>query len=114
MKRIVHPPTSQEDLSRHEAKKLEEERMRSVGPDKAISDVSIDGLIGDGLLCLDREMRNLKFATAKGKLSATEAKDLRDTVKLLFELKDREAALLEALSLAEIIEKKKHDNQEGP
>jgi hypothetical protein len=97
MKRIVHPPTTQADIQKHEAKKLEQDRVSSVGPDKALSDVSIDGLIGDGLLCLDREMRNLKFATARGKLSAPEAKDLRDTVKLLFELKDREKELLEAL-----------------
>lgn len=102
MKRIVHPPTSQEDIQKHEAKKLEQDRVSSVGPDRPISDVSIDGLLGDGLLCLDREMRNLKFATAKGKLSPAEAKDLRDTVKLLFELKDREKELLEGLKDEEL------------
>lgn len=96
MKRIVHPPTPQADLDKFKAKQLETERGEAV-QDRPLSEISVDSLLGDGLLSLYREMRNLKFLTSKGKLGPAEAKDLRDTVKLLFELKDREKELLESL-----------------
>lgn len=112
MKRIVHPPTSKEDLEKFLAKKLESERGTAV-TDKPLSEISIDGLLGDGLLSLYREMRNLLFATSKGKLSPTESKDLRDTVKLLFELKDREKELLEGLQDEELEQRAKDVDQEG-
>lgn len=105
MRRIIHPPTSKEDLEKHLAKKLEQERGPIVA-DKPLSEISIDGLLGDGLLGLYREMRNLLFLSSKGKLSPADAKDLRDTVKLIFELKDREKELLEGLSTEELEELK--------
>lgn len=101
MKKIVHPPTPQADIDRHLAKKLEEERGGTV-KDKPISEISIDELLGAGLLSLYREMRNLLFLSAKGKLSPADSRDLRDTVKLLFELKDREKAIMEGLETEEL------------
>jgi hypothetical protein len=58
--------------------------------DSVVSDISIDGLINDGLLALYREIKNLLFATSQGKLDAPSSRDLRDHIKLLFEIKDRE------------------------
>ena len=63
-----------------------------------LSDISVGRLIDDGLLAIHREMRNLLMLSAKGKLEAALARDLRDLVKLLFELKDREDALLKGLT----------------
>ena len=59
-----------------------------------MSEVSVDRLIDNGLTVLQREMKNLLSQSARGKLDAASARDLRDTVKLLFELKDRESELL--------------------
>jgi hypothetical protein len=63
-------------------------------PDILVSEVSILGLIDKGLVALHREMTNLLILSAKGKLEAPLARDLRDTVKLLFELSDRGEKLL--------------------
>lgn len=86
-------------------------------PDPPLSSISVDRLLDTGLLCLHREMRNLMAASSKGKLDAASARDLRDTVKLLFELKDREADLLKGKSdeeLAELAKKAQlDDNQQN-
>lgn len=103
MKRIVHPNTPQADIDKFLAKKHEQEQ--GVVVDKPISEISLDGLLGDGLLGLYREMKNLLFLSTKGKLSPADSKDLRDTVKLLFELKDREKELLEGLQDEDIVKK---------
>ena len=66
----------------------------SVTDDQPLSEVSVDRLIDNGLTVLQREMKNLLSQSARGKLDAASARDLRDTVKLLFELKDRESELL--------------------
>lgn len=58
--------------------------------DTPASDISIQRLIDDGLVALNREIKNLLTLSARGKLEATNARDLRDHLKLLFELKDRE------------------------
>lgn len=93
MKRIVHPAKTVTQTS------LEEEvRRQIVVKDVSSNDISIDRLLTDGLLGIYREVKNLLYLSAKGKLSPTDAKDLRDTVKLLFELKDREKDLLENLT----------------
>lgn len=63
-----------------------------------VSDVSVDRLIDAGLLALSREMRNLLVMSASGKLPPADARDLRDTVKLLFDLKDREGDSLNSTS----------------
>lgn len=70
-----------------------------------VSDVSVARLIDDGLLALYREMRNLLIASAKGKLDAASSRDLRDTIKLLFELKDRENESLKGLTDEQLTEK---------
>lgn len=88
MKRIVKP-NQNTDLSSLEPPKV---------PDVFITDISVDGLLGDGLQALRREVKNLLMLSAKGKLDAASARDLRDTVKLLFELKDREKDILESMS----------------
>lgn len=66
--------------------------------DIPLSDISVSRLIDDGLLALYREIKNLLILSAKGKLDAASSRDLRDTVKLLFELKDRENESLKGLT----------------
>jgi len=68
----------------------------------ALSDISIERLIDLGLTALDREIRNLTVASAKGKLDAPSARDLRDHLKLLFEIRDRERDGLGKLSDEEL------------
>ena len=65
--------------------------------DPAISDIAVDGLIAKCLLILHREVTNLLMLSAKGKLDDKSARDLKDTTKLLFELRDREKDILEAM-----------------
>lgn len=62
------------------------------------SDISVARLLDDGLLVLHREIKNLVYASSKGKLSAADARDLRDHLKLLFELKNRENESLRGLT----------------
>lgn len=75
--------------------------------DPLISDISVDGLIGDGLLALWREIKNILRLGANGKLDAATARDLRDNLKLLFELKDREKSLLGDMTDEELQSKAK-------
>lgn len=63
-----------------------------------VSEISIQRLIDDCLTILYREIRNLAILSARGKLEAPDARDLRDHLKLLFELKTREDASLSGLS----------------
>jgi hypothetical protein len=63
-----------------------------------LSDISVARLIDDGLLALYREVKNLLALSARGKLDAASSRDLRDTIKLLFELKDRENESLRNLT----------------
>lgn len=79
-------------------KQVELEKMS----DPSTADISIERLIELGLTALDREIRNLTFASSKGKLDAPSARDLRDHLKLLFELKDRESDFLKGLSDEEL------------
>lgn len=76
-------------------------------PDMAVSDISVTRLIDDGLLALYREMKNLLSLSAKGKLDAASSRDLRDTVKLLFELKDRENESLKSVTDEQLEEQAK-------
>lgn len=66
--------------------------------DPPISDISISRLMDDGLLVLYREIKNLKILSISGKLLPEHARDLRDHLKLLFELKDRENELLKGMT----------------
>jgi hypothetical protein len=82
--------------------------------DIPISDISIARLIDDSLLALYREIKNLLILSAKGKLSPVDARDLRDHMKLLFELKDREGESLKGMSdeqLKEQLEKLEDDHE---
>lgn len=76
-------------------------------PEVLLSDISVDKLLDTGLLILQREIKNLASLSASGKLEANDARDLRDTVKLLFELKEREAKSLSSLSDEELASKAK-------
>jgi hypothetical protein len=71
------------------------------------SDISVARLIDDGLLAIHREMKNLLMLSAKGKLDAAQARDLRDTVKLLFELQAREGDSLRGLTDEQLKEQAK-------
>jgi hypothetical protein len=76
-------------------------------PDMFVSDISVTRLIDDGLLAIHREMKNLLMLSAKGKLDAAYARDLRDTVKLLFELQSREGDSLRGLTDEQLKEQAK-------
>lgn len=82
--------------------------------DPPISDISVDRLIGDGLLALHREIKNLLILGARGKLEPNDARDLRDHLKLLFELKDREKDLLGDMTDEELTVKAKEALSEKP
>jgi hypothetical protein len=73
----------------------------SAQEEPSASDISIDDLIGKGLIALQREIQNLLTAS-RFKLSPNEAKDLRDHLKLLFELQERERSAIDKLSDDEI------------
>jgi hypothetical protein len=66
--------------------------------DIPISEISVARLIDDGLLVLYREIKNLMMLSVRGKLEANDARDLRDHLKLLFELKDRENESLKGMT----------------
>lgn len=88
MKRIIHPPS------------FTDKPEAIIAP--PISDISVQRLIDDGLVVLYREIKQLMMLSAKGKLEPNSAKDLRDHLKLLFELKDREGESLRGLTDEEI------------
>ena len=90
MKRIVHPPNPEGS----------EPKPKFETP--PISEISISSLLDDGLLTLYREITNLKRLSVNGKLSSADARDLRDHLKLLFELKDREEQLLRGMTDEEL------------
>ncbi len=66
------------------------------------SDISITRLIEDGLIILYREIKNLLSLSSKGKLDKDSARDLRDHLKLLFELKAQEDSMLKGLTDEEL------------
>lgn len=70
----------------------------SVGLNVPPADISVQRLIDDGLLILYREIKNLLLLSIRGKLEAPDAKDLRDHLKLLFELREQEGDALRSLS----------------
>jgi len=76
-------------------------------PESFVSDISVTRLIDDGLLAIHREMKNLLMLSARGKLDAAQARDLRDTVKLLFELQARENDSLRGLTDEQLKEQAK-------
>lgn len=82
-----------------------------MSPPPLISDISIDGLIKDCLTALYREIKNIMILSAKGKLDPTIARDLRDHLKVLFEIRDRENSLLKNLTNEQLQEILNADNQ---
>lgn len=93
MKRIVHPPTPPGS----------EPKLPEV-PQPSLGDISVQRLIDDCLLALYREVKNILAMSVRGKLAANDSRDLRDHLKLLFELKDRESASLQSLTDDELKE----------
>jgi hypothetical protein len=73
-------------------------------PEVLTSSLSVQRLIDDCLLVLSREIRNLMIASVQGKLEASEARDLRDHCKLLFEIKKIEQDSLRNLTDDELKE----------
>lgn len=82
-------------------------------PEPIAHDISIQRLLDDCLLVLDREVRNLKIMSARGKLEASDARDLRDHCKLLFELRDLESNTLRNLTDEQLAEKAKEALSNG-
>ena len=81
-----------------------------------VSDISVQRLIDDSLLALSREVKNLLVLSAKGKLLPMDARDLRDHLKLLFELKDREDDSLRGISdeqLKEMLDESKQNSSDS-
>lgn len=72
-----------------------------------LSDISVARLIDDGLITLHREMKNILYLSSKGKLDPNSARDLRDHLKLLFELKDRENESLKEITDEQLAEQAK-------
>lgn len=68
----------------------------------SVSDISSQRLIDKCLIALDREVRNLLVLSAAGKLKADHARDLRDHLKLLFEIKKQEQDSLAGLTDEEL------------
>lgn len=90
MRRVVKPITNIADM-------IADGVAKEIEPD-LVSDVSISQLIDNGLVTLHREMKNIMVMSSKGKLDPNSARDLRDHLKLLFELKDREEDGLKGLT----------------
>lgn len=87
MKRIAKPNT---DTTAYEKAKEIEVPL--------VSDISIQRLIDDSLTVLYREIKNLMKLSVPGKLDPNDARDLRDHLKLLFELKEREKERLDGIT----------------
>lgn len=66
------------------------------------SDISVSRLIDDGLAILYREIKSLGLLSENGKLGPNDARDLRDHLKLLFELQARENDSLRNISDEEL------------
>lgn len=101
MKRIVHPPSF---TTKVEAPKIET---------PPISEISVQRLIDDGLIVLYREIKQLMIRSGADKLNPNDAKDLRDHLKLLFELKDRETESLSGITDEELKAKAKAALNDG-
>jgi hypothetical protein len=91
---------------------------REISP-PPISDISVSRLIDDSLIVLYREVKNLLALSARGKLDPNDARDLRDNLKLLFELKNRENESLRGLTdeqlqqkVTEALQKEKKDGND--
>lgn len=83
-------------------------QLTDIAPkDPAFSDISIARLMDDSLLVLYREIKHLLALSARGKLDPNDARDLRDHLKLLFELKDRENESLKGLTDEQLEDKLK-------
>ncbi len=87
MRRYTHP----DQLKEAEPKVVQP-------PDPKLTDISLDELLSKSILILYREIRSLLLESSTGKLCKDSAQSLRDYIKLLNELKEREKDVLESLS----------------
>jgi hypothetical protein len=95
MKRYAKPQTALDKVTQGEA-------STDMTPPPPIADISVVRLIDDGLVALYREMKNLLVMSSKGKMDPANARDLRDYMKLLFDLKAQEADSLSKVSDEEL------------
>lgn len=73
-----------------------------------MEDISLDKLLNNCLVLLDREIKELRKESVLGKLSKDSAHSLRENAKLILDLKKKEKELLDGMSeeeLREFIEK---------
>jgi len=91
-------------LKQWSAQQHEERLKEALTPPK---DISVTRLIDDGLVILYREIKALDLLSSEGKLGPNEARDLRDHLKLLFELKERESDSLKNISDEELSKRAK-------
>ena len=81
--------------------------------DPPVGKISLDWLIGRHILMIYRETRTLLENCSGGrKLCKEDAQCLRDNLKLLLELKDREKDLLEGFEDAELEKRASNDSIE--
>lgn len=94
-KGILHTHGLRLKLKQWTAQQLAEKvKEASVPP----SEISITRLIDDCLLILYREVKALNVLSEEGKLGVNQARNLRDHLKLLFDLKDREKDSLQGIT----------------
>lgn len=84
------------------SEKTTEVGATDAAPLPPLSEISIQRLIDDGLVALYREIKNLLFLSSKGKLDPANARDLRDHMKLLFDLKAQEGDNLSHVTDADL------------
>jgi hypothetical protein len=83
---------------KHYPKIKNQQREMESEPDILVSDISIIKLIDDCSTAMYREVKNLLIASTKGKLGANDSRDLREYLKLLFELREQEKGLLKGFT----------------
>lgn len=94
-------------------KDFAKERAMEEADSSSASDISVDRLMDQGLVALQREMKNILVMSARGKLDPATARDLRDHVKLLFELQERQNNALKEMT-DEQLKKRAKDVLEEP
>lgn len=100
-KRIhIHP----DQIRKVKEEEAEIARKSKLPPDLPISDISFGDLLDRSRLILHREIGNLTYESSQGKLSKDSAQSLRDYVKLLTDLNEREKELVKDLSADQLKE----------
>lgn len=76
-------------------------------PSPLRSDLELSSMLDGSLQILFRELYFLRLSSASGKLTKDDAIALRDYIKLLKDLKERERKLLDDLTDEELVEAKR-------